>query len=206
MDAARYYSDLTVQYERYAGATHGWHYGVWEPDVRSHTAALLRSNELLLRGLSIGASTRILDVGFGIGGFTVWAAREFGAQMTAITVAADHVALARDLAAQQGVSALCDFRMMDMDALDFADASFDVVVNQETFCHAADKAGYLARVRRILKPGGVWRAVDFSVQDAPLDAVGQESYAAVCEGFHLPSMASASATADTSCARATCHG
>lgn len=196
MDAARYYADLTVQYERYAGASHGWHYGVWEDDVRSHTAALLRSNEVLLRGLDVTPATRILDVGFGIGGFAVWAARRFGAAVTGITVAEDHLAPARALAAAQGVSAHCEFQLMDMNELAFADRQFDVVVNQETFCHADDKAAYLAAVYRVLRPGGAWRAVDFSVREAPLDVPGRRSYDAVCAGFHLPSMAPASATAN----------
>ena len=87
MNAASYYSELTAHYERYSAGTHGWHYGIWEPDVRSHAAALLRSNELLLRALRIDGATRILDVGFGIGGFAVWAASTFGAHVTGITVA-----------------------------------------------------------------------------------------------------------------------
>ena len=56
MDAARYYTDLTSHYEHYASGTHGWHYGVWGPDVRSHAAALVRSNEVLLRDLAIDES------------------------------------------------------------------------------------------------------------------------------------------------------
>jgi tocopherol O-methyltransferase len=197
IDAAGYYSDLTRQYERYAAGTHGWHYGIWESDVRSHPAALRRSNELLLRGLTVDANTRILDVGFGVGGFSVWAASTCGARVTGITVAAAHAGPARELAERHGVARRCDFLVADMDALAFRPETFDVVVNQETFCHAADKRSYLSSIRRVLRPGGVWRAVDFSVRetrDGLMTASERASYEAVCRGFHLPSMIPAADT------------
>jgi len=188
VNAAGYYSDLTRQYERYAAGTHGWHYGIWESDVRSHPAALRRTNELLLRGLRVDANTTILDVGFGVGGFAVWAASTCGARITGITVAAEHVDVARTLAERHGVGERCEFLVADMDALPFPSGTFDVVVNQETFCHAADKQLYLAAVRRVLRPGGAWRAVDFSVRDVMTTPAERASYDAVCRGFHLPSM------------------
>lgn len=163
--------------------------GVWEADVTTHPAALLRSNELLLRGLDLGPHSHILDVGFGSGGFSTWAARTTGARVTGITVVGEHVALAGALARASGVADRCRFLTMDMDALAFEESAFDVVVNQETFCHAADKAGYLVAVSRVLRPGGWWRAVDFSVRQAPL-ADDDHRYRGVCDGFHVPSLAS----------------
>jgi len=190
MNAAAYYADLTRQYGRYAGAARGWHYGVWEPDVRSHQQALLRSNELLVRGLPMTRDTSVLDVGCGIGGLAVWLARRFGCRVTGITVCRPHVQAAAEIARSNGVGDRCAFLEMDMDRLTLPDQSFDLVVNQDTFCHAADKAAYLASVARVLKPSGAWRAIDFSVQDAPLAPDEQRDYDASCEGFHIPSLAS----------------
>ncbi len=192
LDPAAYYSDLTAAYERYSRGAHGWHYGVWEPGVASHYDALLRSNELLLGGLRPGPSTRVLDVGFGSGGFAVWAARRFDCRVTGITVCSDHVPLAGDLAARAGVGDRCRFLVMDMDRLDFPRGSFDVVVNQDTLCHARDKEAYLAAVAAVLARGGAWRAIDFSVQEDPLTPAQSRDYEVVCAGFHLPGMARAS--------------
>ena len=83
---------------------------------------------------------------------------------------------------------------MDMDAMTFPPGRFDVVVNQETFCHAADKRQYLAAVRHVLRSGGSWRAVDFAVRDAPLEPGDRDCYDAVCRGFFLPSMISMAET------------
>lgn len=193
MNAAAYYADLTKQYGRYAGAARGWHYAVWEPDVRTHQQALLRSNELLVRGVSLARDARVLDVGSGIGGFAVWLARRFGCYVTGITVCRPHVAAATALARQAGVGDRCAFHEMDMDRLTLPSGSFDLIVNQDTFCHAADKAGYLSAVARLLKPTGIWRAIDFSVQDAPLTPAEQGDYDAACAGFHIPALASPAA-------------
>ncbi len=190
MDAASYYSDLTALYRHYGGAAHAWHYGVWEPDVGDHQQALLRSNELLLRGLEPDSETRILDLGFGGGGFAVWAAGRYGCRVTGITVCADHLAVARDLARSRGVADRCRFLLMDMDHLSFSDRWFDVVVNQDTFCHSAAKAAMLPQVHRVLRPGGRWRAIDFSIQAEPLTRRQERHYRAVREGFHIPSLAS----------------
>lgn len=201
---AAYYADLTRQYGRYAGRARGWHYGIWEHDIRNHQQALVRSNEILLRGLTISPATHILDVGMGAGGFAVWAATRFGCRVTGITVCAPHVDLARGLARQAGVADRCEFHEMDMDALSFQDGRFDCVVNQDTLCHAADKPAYLASVARALRPGGTWRAIDFSIQEAPFSPSQQRDYDAACDGFHMPSMVAPS-TVTTALAAARFH-
>jgi cyclopropane fatty-acyl-phospholipid synthase-like methyltransferase len=190
VNAAAYYADLTRQYGRYAGRARGWHYGVWEPDVRSHQQALLRSNERLVRGLDLGRDSHVLDVGCGIGGLAVWLARRFGCHVTGITVCRPHVAEAAAVAREAGVADRCEFLEMDMDGLDLPSRRFDLVVNQDTLCHAADKQNFLASVGRLVQPAGWWRAIDFSVQDAPLTGAEQADYDAVCQGFHIPSLAS----------------
>lgn len=187
-----YYTHLTKSYLTYAPDTYGWHYGIWEPGIKTHFEALLQSNKVLLRGLNITPETRILDVGCGVGGFTVWAAAEFGCRVTGITVVPLHVVLAYQLAAKRGLSELCDFALMDMTAMTFPDSSFDIIVNQETMCYAIDKGQYLKDVNRILKPGGIWRSIEFSVQDEPLSKRDQKEYRTVCDTFFIPSLVSAS--------------
>jgi SAM-dependent methyltransferase len=194
LDPGRYYADLTAQYGRYAGRARGWHHGIWEPGVASREAALMRSNELLVRDLALGPASHVLDVGFGVGGFSVWAARTLRCRVTAISICADHVAPAEALAARHGVADRCRFVVMDMDELALPAAGFDAVINQETFCHAHDKSAYVAAVHRLLRPGGVWRAIDFFRHDAPLVGAELAAYGAVCEGFHIPSLVSPAET------------
>ena len=190
-----YYHDVTRQYGRYSRQARGWHYGVWDEGVTNHVQSLYRSNELLVDGLLIDADTHILDAGCGTGGFAIWAAKKFACKVTGITLVPAHVEQATTLADAQGVGHLCDFMVAEMDHLPFADGSFDLVTNQDSYCHAVDKADYLAGVFNVLRPGGVWQAIDFSVQDAPLDGAEVDDYRQVLEGFQIPSMISPQAVA-----------
>lgn len=186
---AGYYADLTEAYLGYGRDASGWHYGLSEEGVKGHVGALLRSNEVLLRGLQIGPATRVLDVGCGGGGFAVWAAKKYGCRVTGITICHEHIDLAMALAREQGVSSRCRFLVMDMNELAFPGECFDVVTNQDTFCYSEPEA-YLKQVFRVLVPGGHWRAVAFSIQDEPLSPRQKSSYGRVRDGFHIPSLSS----------------
>lgn len=186
MDIAAYYADLTRNYQLYSGDTNGWHFGVWEDDVESVEQSLLRSNEVVFRGLRVDKDTRVLDAGCGNGGLAVWAATNFGCHVTGITITEEHIELADELAASKGVSNLCDFRVMDMDAMTCDAESYDVVTNQETMCHSADKRAFLEGVHRVLKPGGCWRAIDYLIQEEPFSAEQHAGYRELRDGWHIP--------------------
>ena len=187
-EVARYYRDATGEYLAYGGAALSWNHGIWEPDVRSLQAAFLRGKEFMVRGLELGPATRVLDVGCGVGGFAIWCAAKFGCHVTGITVCEEHVDLALANAEAADVSGRCDFRLMDMDALEFAASSFDVVINQETLCCARNKPRYLREVFRILSPGGAWRGIDYNLRRGPLTSAESEQVRRLLEGFRLPSL------------------
>lgn len=195
-DPIGYYCAMRRRYEAYGGESVGWHWGLRQKDVRTHRQALERSNELLLGGLQIGPDTRILDVGFGVGGFAVWAAARFGCRVTGITICPEHVARARRRAARAAVARRCDFLRMDMEEMRFPESSFDVVVSQESFCHAARKRAFLAGVKRVLVPGGTWRCIDtFLTAPAARAAEATSLRRSLYDGFHYPSLPSRSAMA-----------
>jgi SAM-dependent methyltransferase len=75
-----------------------------------------------------------------------------------------------------------------MHGLDLRSRSFDVVVNQETLCCANDRRQALSEVYRVLAPGGVWRAVDFSIAPKSLEPEAHARYGRVLTGFHMTSM------------------
>jgi len=184
---AAYYSAVAPRYDEYAGSARGWHWGIWESDVRTHRQSLIRSNEMLVRGLDISGGSHVLDVGCGVGGFAIWAAKNFGCYVTGITICAEHVLLARRHAKAAGVGHLCEFLAMDMDRLRLPGDRFHVVVNQESFCYSLDKRGYLASVFDLLAPGGAWRCIDTCLvagRQSSVEVRGLRS--AVYEGFQIP--------------------
>jgi cyclopropane fatty-acyl-phospholipid synthase-like methyltransferase len=177
-----YYVDATRMYQQYSAGA-GWHVGLWEADVTTHAESVLATNRRLLAGLAIDANTHVLDVGCGSGSLAIWAARTFGCRVTGITIVSQHVAMAQLAAAMAGVGSLCDFQTMDMAAMTFPDATFDVVTNQETFCYAEDKVRYLREVRRVLRPGGAWRAVDVALSERKPSLRAERRHQRACEGW-----------------------
>jgi cyclopropane fatty-acyl-phospholipid synthase-like methyltransferase len=187
-EIARYYTDLTAEYEAYGGEASSWSYGVWESDVRTHQAALLRGHELLLRGIELTPDRRVLDVGCSLGGFAIWCAERFGCQVTGITICDEHVEIATENAAQAGVADRCEFRRMDMDQLELRPESFDVVTNRDSYCYAQHKQRYLREAFRTLAKGGAWSCIDFNVRAGRLSAADASEVEKVLRGFHIPSL------------------
>ena len=186
-----FYSAVTSLYSSYGGRARSWHWGLWEPGVRSRYEAFLRSNQILVEGLEISSRTRILDVGCGIGGFAVWAARKFGCHVTGITICSAHARLAAQHAKQRGVGHLCEFAQMNMDRMRFPGNPFDLVVNQESFTHSIDKSRYLSSLVDVLSPGGTWRCIDTVIVPAKhRSADARRLSKSVREGFCVPSLPS----------------
>jgi tocopherol O-methyltransferase len=186
---AAYYAALTDRYLNYSGSTLAWHFGLWDESVSTVEQALLRSNEILVEGCGVGPGCQVLDTGCGVGGLAIYLAERYGARVTGVTVCEPHVDLAGRLASERGVGSLVSFRNRNFEALDFEDASFDLVVAQEAFCHAQDRVAYLRGVRRVLRPGGRWRAVDGFLGDTPLDEAAEQFHRDAQAGWKIPPLA-----------------
>ncbi|MEM9454121.1 MAG: class I SAM-dependent methyltransferase [Myxococcota bacterium] len=181
-----YYGDLAWNFNTYSKGTYSWHFGVWEPGVRTEYESFLASNRRLLRGTGVGPGSHILDAGSGYGGLATWSAMEHGCHATGITVNPDHVNDAAELAQQRGVGDLCKFHQMDMNDLSgLPDNTFDLVTNQETFNYATDKVEYFKGLRRVLKPGGVWRGIVMTVMEGDLTPDQLKERERACEGWHM---------------------
>lgn len=98
---------------------------------------------------------RVLDVGCGMGTFTVEAARRGAASALGVDFAPEAVATAREVAAAEGVSGAV-FTEADATALPLPPESLDVVLAADVTEHLDDAtlAGVLADARRVLRPGG----------------------------------------------------
>ncbi|PSR17249.1 SAM-dependent methyltransferase [filamentous cyanobacterium CCP3] len=116
------------------------------------------------------AGTTVLDVGCGIGGSSRILARDYGFEVTGVTISPNQVRRAQQLT-PQGVTAR--FQVDDAMALSFPDASFDVVWSVEAGPHMPDKAVFARELLRVLKPGGVLVVADWNQRDdrkIPLNA------------------------------------
>lgn len=96
------------------------------------------------------ATGQILEVGTGTGVNMRYYPP--GATITAIDISDRMLAKARARAERNNIAV--KLALMDAQALDFADNTFDAVVATCVFCSVPDPIAGLREVRRVLKPGG----------------------------------------------------
>ena len=184
---AEYYAgwtDLGVLRLQPGGGLQRLHVGLWGSETKTPKEAWQRATETLVEGCNLVPGTRVLDAGCGLGATAITLAETFGVQVTGMTICEPHVALAVEQAEQRGVAHLVDFRYGDFMDLPFSDASFDVVLNQESFLYAHDKLAYLRGVHRVLRPNGRWQCIDGLRSDKILSEAEEEIHTAICEGFN----------------------
>jgi len=118
--------------------------------VQAQQAKMARA--LRMAGVVPGASQRVLEIGCGWGAVAELGAREFGAQMTGVTLSKAQLAYAQQRLSNQGLQV--DLRLQDY--RDIPDEPFDAICSIEML-EAVGQAywpQYFATLSRLLKPGG----------------------------------------------------
>lgn len=112
----------------------------------------------------------VLDVGCGTGTLALMLNSQLGqANVHGIDASPEMISVAKKKAAK--AQADVDFRISLIEAIPFPDASFEVVTSSLMLHHLSDelKRAGLAEIRRVLKPGGRFAAMDFATGgDSPL--------------------------------------
>ncbi len=120
----------------------------------------MREMTLDLAGVLPG--DRVLDIGCGTGALTLPAKERAGAtgEVAGIDASLPMIDVARRKAQKRGLDV--DFRLAAAEALPYPDGHFDLVLSSLMLHHLPDdvKRQAFAEVRRVLKPGGRFLAVD----------------------------------------------
>ncbi len=112
--------------------------------------------EIFVRIGNLGADTKVLDVGCGWGRILFAMARMFpSAQFSGIDVNPEVLAEGRRLAEKWGVSNRVSFSVMELESLEFADSTFDLVCSSRVFQYVPDKLKGARECRRVLRTGGI---------------------------------------------------
>lgn len=153
---ANYYDECEIHYRKntHLEKTMAMHYGYWDHTTKNLADAMINTNKVLLRKAKIVKNDFVLDAGCGVGGSSIYLAKNIGCKVIGVTLSEKQVKTAKNYARQHGVSDLVDFKKQDYTATDFKDNTFDVVWGLETVCIAANKFKFLQEAYRILKPGG----------------------------------------------------
>ena len=137
------------------------HYGYWEKGTRRLRHALNTMNQKLTEYAQITETDRVLDAGCGVGGSSIFLAKNIGCNVHGITLSEKQVAACRRNAVEHGVANRAKFDRQNYLSTRFPDSSFDVVWGIESVCYAFDKKDFLAEAFRLLRPGGRLVVADF---------------------------------------------
>lgn len=102
----------------------------------------------------IGAESRVLDAGSGLGTSAVHLAKTIGCQVVGITLEEEGVATGRELARQHRVEERVTFFQGDIQEAELELESFDVVLLECVLSIVSGKATMLRRLSDLLRPGG----------------------------------------------------
>ena len=134
------------------------HHGYWLRGDESKETAQVQLIEHLAHLADIKTGLRILDIGCGYGGSSLYLAKKYGASTTGITISPVQVQMAREAAAKANVDAR--FLLMDAEDMHLAE-QFDVLWSVESISHYQDPRKFFASAAKLLKPGGCFALTDW---------------------------------------------
>jgi ubiquinone/menaquinone biosynthesis C-methylase UbiE len=129
-----------------------------------HTRRVLATAELA-SAAGLDPSTRVLDLGCGIGGPARYLAATFGCKVTGVDLSPGFIDAATYLTARCGLSDRVTLQVGNALHLPFEDAVFDTVFLQHVAMNIGDRPALYAEVRRILRSGGRFVTYDLVLRD-----------------------------------------
>ena len=170
------------------------HHGLWKAGQEhlSKEAAQEALVRELVAHAKLPAKPRVLDVGCGVGGTSLFLAKELGARVTGVTISTAQVGMARSAADEAGLGAAVDFhegdgeRLDELPALAGAQGTFDAVWISEALSHFVNKDRFFAHAHAFLKPGGKLVLADWFRADKLSKKHEKGVIAAIEHGMLLP--------------------
>jgi tocopherol O-methyltransferase len=162
-DIINYYDDCQIDYELvwHLKSRMAMHYGYWDKDTRNLRQSLTNMNVKLAELAGITKDDLVLDAGCGVGGSSIFLAKNIGCKVIGISLSEKQIDSAKMNALNNGISGKASFEVNNYSSTNYPDEIFDVVWAIESVCHAAEKADFLREAHRILKPGGRLIMADF---------------------------------------------
>lgn len=114
----------------------------------------------LARQLNLVESSKVLDVGSGLGGPSRCLALEFGCHVTGIDLCEEYCRVAEMFAHRLGLDSLVSYLHGNALELPFDDAVYDLLWTQHMAMNIADKDKLYSEMWRVLKPGGALAIYD----------------------------------------------
>lgn len=129
--AVRHHYDVSNEFfELFLGPTMVYSCAIWrDGEMKTLEQAQEEKLDTVARKLQIKEGERVLDVGCGWGGFPLWAATRYGANVVGITLSPPQAEKARQRAEEAGVADRVDIRVMDYRDLAKTGEKFDAIAS-----------------------------------------------------------------------------
>lgn len=164
------------------------HHGLWTTGRESPEEAVRQLIALVADRAEIAPGDRVCDIGCGYGGTARVLARDYGAEVTALTVSPTQHAYATAL---EPASTNPAYLLRDWNENRLPSASFDVVLSIESSEHMADKPAFFAEVNRVLRPGGRFVVCAWLSRPRPQPWEVRWLLEPICREGRLPGLGSA---------------
>ncbi|OGO38931.1 MAG: hypothetical protein A2147_11040 [Chloroflexi bacterium RBG_16_57_8] len=169
------------------------HDGYYITGRESKEEAQVNLTRLLAERAEIRAGDRILDVGCGMGGSSIWLTENLRAVTAGITISPEQVEIAERLARERRVDS--SFQVMDAENMHL-DQTFDVVWAVASMTHLRDQGSFVQAATRLLNRGGRFVVFDWMLGEDIADAEGDQLIGRVSEGMLLSSLHAIATYAD----------
>ncbi len=140
------------------------HHGYWLTGKENKEVAAQNLIELLITKSELKHNSKVLDVGCGIGGTSIYLARKYGCDVTGITISPIQVEMASKAAAELSIKNKPKFQVEDANNITLND-KFDIIWSVEMISHLNDRKNLFKRASELLKPGGKMCITDWLADD-----------------------------------------
>ncbi len=170
-----------------------FHDGYYITGKETKGEAQVNLTRLLAEKGRIKPGERVLDVGCGIGGSSIWLAQNLKALTTGITISPVQIEIATGLAKERSVSS--SFLLMDAEDMHFQE-TFDVIWVVAAMTHFKDQENFLNTATGLLNRGGRLVIFDWMVGESTAQIPEDKDVFSIGEGMLLSSLFSLSAYLD----------
>ncbi|HEX7474331.1 MAG TPA: class I SAM-dependent methyltransferase [Dehalococcoidales bacterium] len=141
--------------------------------------------KLLVDKAKIQVGSKILDVGCGIGGSSIWLAKNLDAQTVGITISPGQIEIAEKMAQEQNANSV--FLLMNAEEMDFSEP-FDVVWLVAALTHFNNQENFFRLAARHLRKKGKFIFYDWTINEDISDLRNDGDIRSIIEGMVLANL------------------